>query len=232
MALGRTIGGPVGSVLGSYWGAVVTPVMANLAKRLLSPKELERMELVQKLGLKKFDENIRKGCKLRTDIQIKKFSELAEGILLTSRNAYEEKKIPLLVNLIANAPFTNTPLENMTQTLHEAERMSYRQLCLLAIIDKQEYGDIGLRSLPFGKEKAKHLNEFARGVYQDLNLMIVDGVIAMIISKEVGPVIASGVGTIVPSELVLLYPGDLLVNGLELAGIPESEKKPLIRILN
>ncbi|MFA6602689.1 MAG: hypothetical protein WCT01_02690 [Candidatus Shapirobacteria bacterium] len=105
MITGGVIGGPVGAAVGSYWGTVFTPVITNLAKRLLSPQELERMELVQKLGKKKFEENINKGCKVRKDVSREQLTQLAEGILLTSRDAYEEKKIPLLANLVATTPF-------------------------------------------------------------------------------------------------------------------------------
>lgn len=198
---GSLLGGPVGAAVGGYWGTVFTPVITNLAKRLLSPQELERMELVQKLGKKKFEENIDKGCKVREDLSKEKLTQLAEGILLTSRDAYEEKKIPLLANLVATAPFTSTPIENMTQTLHEAERLSYRQLCLLAIIDRNEYGEgIGLSNLPFIKEKNKHHNEYVEGIYQDLNLMIVDGIIALISSFKAGPMVASGVNLLFPQN--------------------------------
>lgn len=229
---GGMIGGPIGAAVGSYWGTVITPVIEYLAKRMFSPKELERMELVQKLGKKIYDENIRKGCKSREDITEEQFTQLAEGILLTSREAYEEKKIPFLANLIATVPFTSTPIENMMQTLHEAERLSYRQLCLLAIIDRNEYGEgIDLSNLPFIKEEKKHHNEFAEGIYQDLNLMVVDGIIAMIVSHEAGPMMSSGVNFIVPSKLNLLYPGVLLVNGLGLSGVQDDELSPIIKIL-
>lgn len=229
---GSIIGGNVGLEVGALWGTLITPIITAYAKRLLSPKELERMELVQKLGKKIYEENIKKGSKVHEDFAKDKFSQLAEGVLLTSRNAYEEKKIPLLANLVATAPFTSTPIENMTQTLHEAERLSYRQLCLLAVIDRNEYGEgINLSKEPFIKEKKKHYDEFTEGIYQDLNLMVVDGIIALIVSREAGPMMASGVNYIVPSKLNLLYPGVLLVNGLGLSGIPNNELQPLINAL-
>lgn len=229
---GSVIGGPIGAAVGSYWGTVITPVIEYLAKRMFSPKELQRMELVQRLGRKIYDENIRKNCKVRDDLSREQLTQLAEGILLTSREAYEEKKIPFLANLVATVPFTSTPIENMMQTLHEAERLSYRQLCLLAIINRNEYGEgIDLSSLPFIKEEKKHHNEFAEGIYQDLNLMVVDGIIAMIASHEAGPMMSSGVNFVIPSKLELLYPGVLLVNGLGLSGISNKELQPLIDLL-
>lgn len=222
------IGGAVGAAVGSYWGSVLTPIITDLAKRLLSPKELERMKLVQKLAKKKYLEKIDKKCKLRDDLSKEQLTQIAEGILLTSRDSYEEKKIPLLANLVATAPFTSTPIENLTQTLQEAERLSYRQLSLLAIIYKNNYGDeIGLSNLPFIEEKNKHFNEYIKGTYQDLNLMVVDGIIAMVVSNDAGPAMASGVNFIIPSKLKLLYPGDLLVDGLGLSGISNDDLKPL-----
>ena len=235
MAVGNAVGGSVGAAVGGYWGAVVTPVMASLAKSLLIPRQLERMERVHELGKQKYKAALEKGSRPRAGISFEEYVQFTEGILLTSKDTYEEKKIPLLANLVAHTPFTNTPIDNMLQTLHEAERLSYRQLCLLSVIDHNDYErdreQLALSKVPFRNEKDKHLNELAEGVYQDLNLMVVDGIIAMVASEEAGAMMASGAQFITPYDLRLLYPGRLLVNGLELAGISKDETLPLIDVL-
>ncbi len=234
MIVGNAIGGPEGVLLGGYWGTVVTPIITSLAKTYLLPRELKRMELVYNLGKEKYNKLLKQGAKHRKDILLEQSICLTEGILLKSKDSYEEKKIPLLANLVAHSPFTNTPIDNMLQTLHEADRLSYRQLCLLSIIDSNGYGKdrikLKLSKSPFIEEKNKHLNELALGVYQDLNLMIVDGII-MIANENSNAMMAAGTQYIVPYNLRLLYPGTLLVNGLELSSIPDCDINPLIKIL-
>jgi len=229
--IGAAVSFQVGGAEGVMIGSALTAVVKDIGRRLLSPKEISRIERVRREAEEKIIANLNKGSKPRKDLRKELLEELLEGTLLLARKTYEEKKLPYISNLLATTPFTNTPIENMSHTLQVAERLSYRQLCLLAIIDKQEYGDIGLSNKPFNEEKGKHHNELAKGIYQDLNLMIVDGIIAMVVSKEAGAMMAAGVGFIVPTELKLLYPGDLLVNGMGLSGIPSSETKPLIKML-
>lgn len=231
-ALGAVIvGGVFGGPSGAYVGTVVAPIVANIVKGLLGPREVERVERVHKLAVEKYKVLLTRSS-LRKDIPIEKLAALVEGTLLSARSAYEEKKIPLMANLIAKAPFTNTPIDNLTQTLNQAERMTYRQLCLLSIVEKNSWKkELNLTSKPFMQEEKKHFNELAEGVYQDLNVMLVDGTIGMISDEGKSVMMSSGVGFITPAQLIPLYPGRVLVNGLDLSGLPDSELDYLIKVL-
>lgn len=220
---GALVGGIIGGPPGAYVGAVITPIATNIVKGLLGPKEIMRVDKVRDMAIQKYQE-IKKKSPLRKDVSVEDLAPLVEGTLLSARNAYEEKKVPLLANLVAKAPFTNTPIDNLNQTLLQAERMSYRQLCLLAIIESNSWkGEWDLSAKPFKDEEQKHFKEIAEGIYSDLNLMIADGTIAMTSEGRKSIMMSAGVGFIVPALLIPLYPGRLLVNGLELSSIPHSE---------
>lgn len=225
--VGAVIGGPPGA----YIGSVVGPVVTSVVKGLIGPKEKERVERVHELAKLKYIKLSEKSL-LRKDISYEKLTTLIEGTLLSARSSYEEKKVPLLANLVAVAPFTNTPIDNLNQTLNQAERMTYRQLCLLAIVERNHWkGELELSSRPFYQEESKKNHELSEGVYQDLNLMIVDGTLGMTSDDGKSIMMSSGVGYVVPARLIPMYAGRLLINGLDLYSIPDTDLKPLIQVL-
>jgi hypothetical protein len=60
--------------------------------------------------------------------------EVVEGIVLAAQREYEERKLQFYGNLIANIAFHSEV--NRTQAnlfIRQAERMSYRQLCLWSL---------------------------------------------------------------------------------------------------
>jgi hypothetical protein len=67
--------------------------------------------------------------------------ELAEGTLLAAKDTYEKKKLPLIATLLANAYFTPSPVANLVDALHTAEMLSYRELCILAVVWPQDPWD-------------------------------------------------------------------------------------------
>lgn len=226
---GLTIAGPPGAIL----GAIVTPVAGRLLKRILTKREKSRIQKTIELSSQKFEENIKKGAGLRKDLNVLQFQQLTEGILLKAKDTYEEKKIPLIANLLANAPFTSTPLDNLNQSLIYAEQLSYRQLCLIAIIGTGWGEKVGLTDKPLIKQDKKmQLDETVEGVYSDLNHLLVLGILGQVFSKEAGPAIASGMYLISPANLELLYPGRLLYNGMLLGAMDLSELNSFIKILS
>lgn len=223
---GLLIAGPAGAII----GATTTPILADIFKRLLSVNERSRIEKVSSIALRLIKNKLDRGTKPVSNAKNKKIGELFEGMLLTAKDTYEEKKIPFLAQLFATAPFTNTPIENMLQTLITSEQLSYRQLCLIAIIGHNEWGNpYKLADKPlFSEAKRKFPDEQCQGIYQDLNYLIVVGIIGQVLEEHAGPAMSSGVQFIVPSQLILLYPGKLLYNGMQLDNI---EKNDLDRII-
>jgi len=229
MAAGIVLAGPTGVILGS----IIAPVANVLLKRILTNREESRIRKTIELSSQKFKDNISKGASLRKDINILEFQQLTEGILLKAKDTYEEKKISLIANLLASAPFIPTPIDNLNQSLIYAEQLSYRQLCLIAIVGTKWSEKLRLTDKPLSRQgKDAQLDERVEGVYSDLNHLLVLGLIGQILSEDVGPAVASGMYLISPARLKLLYPGVLLYNGMNLGAIDLEELKPLIKILS
>lgn len=225
---GAAIGGIPGAIVGGLSG-LVAPVLKDVLARSLSIQEKERIELVAKLAQNKIQEQLDKGLKPRKDFDRQKAGELFEGVLLKAKDMYEAKKLPFIANLFARAPFTNTPIENMNQTLIHAEQLSYRQLCVLSIIGLNEWDKkLSLSDKPFMHEKKKMYEEKAEGIYQDILSMIQLGLIGQITPNTKAVQYINTVGYIVPKELVLFYPGRLLFNGLQLDYIDEADRELII----
>lgn len=224
---GMLIAGPIGAAI----GAVVSPVVEDVLSRALSIKEKTRIEKVRTFAISEINRLINSGSTPKKDFDFDKASELFEGVLLKAKSTYEEKKLPYIANLFAVAPFTSTPIENINQSLITAEQLSYRQLCLLEIIDRMQFSNLGLSDKALREEVPKINDEKYSGVYQDLIGLNLLGLIGQ--SPKGSPIATFNhyAGFIIPSDLFLYYPGRLLCNGMQLAKIPDDEIKPLIEIL-
>lgn len=227
---GAAIGGLIGGIPGAIVGAAYGAAMDDISKRMLSPMEKNRLEAIQKLAEDKFKEQIERGSGLRKDIKQINLRELYEGMLLAARESYEEKKLPLIANLIATAPFTSTPVDNLVQTLITAEQLSYRQLCILGVIGQNEWGNIfKLRDKPL--QGKNYTDEKVVGIYQDLNYLTALGIIGQVLAEGTGPAISSGAQLIAPASLVLLYPGRLLFNAMRLDTVDKREFDEIVKVL-
>lgn len=229
--VGVVFAGPPGAII----GAVIPPVLSDVLHRMLSQKEKSRIEEVAKLATQKIQEKIKNGAKPTTNAKGKKIKELFEGTLLKAKEAYEAKKIPLFANLFANAPFTNTPFENLNQTLIFAEQLSYQQLCILSLLGNSLVGkELGLSKEPFSKQYKNKFDERTIGIYQDVAYMMQIGIIAEKVpgSNHLNAVLGGGLGNIVPNNLVLLGTGMLLFNGLQLDFIEKVDTQVIRKALS
>jgi hypothetical protein len=227
VAAGFATAGPLGAVV----GLAVESVAEDVVKRFLSPKELTRIEKVLELAAIKHDEHIKKGLALRDDIDRDKYEEFFEGMLLKARESHEEKKIPLLANLFARVPFTNTPIENMMQTLIYAEQLSYRQLCILSVIQFAVFRSSLLSNSEYRDIRKQRPDEKTEGIFQDMFYMMRQGFIGQ--SRDEGRSLINITipADIMPAYVVLLYPGMLLYNGLDLVSVEEVDRKSIIDVL-
>jgi hypothetical protein len=74
--------------------------------------------------------------------------EIAEGVLLAAQREHEERKLKFYSNLLANIAFRNDIDRALANALvKQAERMSYRQLCLLALFGQTERSDNLIRHI-------------------------------------------------------------------------------------
>lgn len=216
--------------LGALGGAVFKPIVTDILKRKLSVLEQSRIDRVygQALGLIK--KKINSGLKLSENKTEDDLKLLLEGSLLAARDSYEDKKIPLLANLISNAPFTNTPTENLVEALKLTESYSYRKLCIISVVGK----NLSLSTLPFKeKYKRKHATETILGVYFDVLSLIREGIFVQIEddSKHLKPV--DYIADIVIDRLKLYSLGRLLFVSLQLDSLDKEdpEFKKIFQIL-
>lgn len=227
-SIGLIAAGPVGAIV----GAVVSPVAAAVLKRVLTKKEKDRVEKVYKLSISKIHENISAGKPLRNDIDRERLKELTEGTLLKAKDTYEEKKLPFIANLLANAAFTNTPVSNLNQTLIYAEQLSFRQLTIVSVIGRNINNEFNLSKDPLmSKDKKLQIDENSMGVYSDINHLMALGILGQELSAGAGPAIPSGVLLISPALLISLYPAILLHSSMVLDYIDQKDTDEIISIL-
>jgi len=237
-AVGAGVGVAVAGPPGALLGGVTAPILADVLKRFLSKNEKTRIQKAATLAGKIIQEKLDKGIPSTANAHDPKAKELFEGMLLSAKNSYEEKKIPFLANLFATAPFTNTPLKNIVQTLITAEQLSYRELCVIAVIGKCEWdkpSKLSKQSLYSVKEKSSLLDEKTQGIYEDVNHLLILGVLGQILGQEneKNPLaaMAGGRDLITPASLVLLYPGKLLFNGMQLDDVDKEDFDEIFEVL-
>ena len=146
--IGAGVGAVIAGVPGALIGSILTPIAEDVLNRMLSVKERNRVEKVRQYAESEIKRMIDSGSVPKQELDRRKVSELYEGVLLKAKSTYEEKKLPYIANLFAIAPFTNTPIENINQSLITAEQLSYRQLCLLGILDEAQFKDLSLSDKP------------------------------------------------------------------------------------
>ena len=227
--IGMLIGGPIGAL----YGAGAGPMLNDLLKRVLSQKQVSRIERTMEYASQQIQAKLNEGASPTGNAKDPRAPELIEGVLLAASNAYEEKKIPLIANLMATAPFTNTPIDNLIQALNLGQQLSYRQLCLIAIIGPHDIGGgFGLSGRPLIEDYQSKSNENTDGLYYDIFWLMNAGVVFQVggQTNTQDPVLQ--VGAIVPSRLWLAYPGKLLYHGMHLStAIPAEDLEPVVEAL-
>jgi hypothetical protein len=217
-------------------GGVATGVairaVADMAKRMMSVKEQSRVELVLSLAKQRIEEHIAANGP-GTAPRAEEMGSLVEGTLLAAKEAFEEQKVPLMANLLATAPFTNTPITNLVGTLQLLESLTYRQICILSLIPGY-FPDRRPRLTE--KTIAMLLSEAA---LDEGNQGILHDVIQIVGQNLAGQVRGGGFldgvpsGDLVPAELALTYPALILVNGTRAsATIPDADLVAIRAVLS
>jgi hypothetical protein len=141
VGIGFLLGGPVGAIA----GAVVPSLVAQL-HRQLSEREQKRTAAVAIIAAARIQRMLDLGHEARHDGFMQgeaghrsPAEEIAEGILISAQREHEEKKLPYLGNLLANFAFQEgLSRSDANLCLRFADRLSYRQLCLLALFGRKD----------------------------------------------------------------------------------------------
>lgn len=133
--------------LGAAAGAAIQQAGGEVAARLLGPREEARVGAAMLYAADRLKMLVEEGASIRTDgffaddVDRSDGSEVVEGVLLAAQRDHEEKKLRFYGNLlaaIAVTPDIDVGFANLL--IRYAEVLSYRQLCLLALIkDKDDY---------------------------------------------------------------------------------------------
>ncbi|ABE45796.1 hypothetical protein [Polaromonas sp. JS666] len=131
-------------------GELIAPSVAIVIKevtaRLLSPRERIRIDAATDVATYRISSRLLAGHICRSDgffdnmeYRGSPSQELLEAVLLKARDSFEEKKVRHLGLFYANLVFTDyVSPQTAHLLLKQLERLSYRQLCLIALVGAKE----------------------------------------------------------------------------------------------
>jgi hypothetical protein len=143
-------GGPAGAAVGATAGKIVTDLFSRageeIEKKYLSRRESARIGIVAVYAMNRIKSNFENNKQIRTDdfferdpiIDRSAADEILEGTLIAAKNEHEEKKLKYYGNLVANIAFhPEIDRYHANYLLRVSERLSYRQICILAILKRK-----------------------------------------------------------------------------------------------
>ena len=168
------LGGPPGAILGGFVGGAFSTAAKKLGsemhERFMGLREEARVGAVCALGAAEIVERINSGERLREDGFFEEgeagrsdAEEVWEGLLSKCQREASERKLPYMGHLFASLAFEESVGLDMAHLcISEAERLSYRQLCLLKILAAED--SLGLRSENYRRE-LEDSSSFPRELY-------------------------------------------------------------------
>ena len=145
--LGFLVGGPEGAIGGSVIGSIskeLLKILGDVGVRALSPREEIRVGTAAYLAIEEIRKRLERGEKPRSDGFFQggessgrsNAKEIFEGVLLKSRGAYEERKIPHVASIFSNAAFSDDiGASEANYALQVIEGLTFRQMSFLAVFD-------------------------------------------------------------------------------------------------
>lgn len=232
-AIGFLSAGIEGAIVGGASGPLLTKIFCHIGQeikdRFLGSREKVRIGATFAFAVAKIQENIKQGQKIREDDFFKDqpeeratAKEILEGILLASQREHEEKKCKFYGSLYANIAFhPEIDRAQANLLIRLAERLSYRQLCLLALFAKNE--KFGLRQGDYrgeGKivwDRVSLLQEIYELYVQ--NMLNASGEALL------------GLGDVNPDKMKIQGTGAFLYNLMELWAIDKEDLEDIAKLL-
>lgn len=234
-ATGLVLTGPEGALAGGAAGSSLTAALKwigqEMSSRLLGPREEQRVGLVYMLAAAEIAERTDAGEQVRRDgffdtdqTGRSDGEEVWESILLKCQQEPEERKLPYMAHLLANLAFHAEIGAHMAhQIIKTAEQLTYRQLCILKIIDaKTQYN---LRETDYRKAGK---GEFPARLYQ-LFYEYYDLHNRGYIDSGTGTML--GLTDVNPSAVTLQGFGIVTLELMRLNEIPEADILPIVQQL-
>jgi hypothetical protein len=205
-AIAGPIGGIAGGIVASGFQVLLNRAVKEQMRRKLSPLEESRTGKVLLQFRTKVIQNLSQGRTLRQDgffsgsiNERSAAAEIFEGVMLAAQREYEEKKIKFEGNFFANIVFDQRIDRAFANFLLKvAQMLSYRQLCILALLVQQE--NFHLRDTSY--RSIERFNDYGLlALLQDIyhlysqGLLFVDGE-ALVSPFDIAPAKMMAVGTI------------------------------------
>ena len=226
------IGTPIASIGGASLAIFLTKGINEIAERMLSPREKTRVGAAEYLVLLGIRDNLEKGLQIRQDdffdnylINRSKAEELFEGIIIKCKNEYEENKIIYISNIYINVAFDSTiNPNNVNQILNTVEKLSYRQLTMIALVGQNKENQLLLRKDDYRGELIKINNEL-EFLLQDFVIVNSYGLIERYDNTKI-----LDVSDIIPGGMTLTSIGETYYNLLELSSLSTDDLDYLINL--
>ncbi|MBA6134540.1 hypothetical protein [Pseudomonas juntendi] len=239
-AVGGAVGslaGPGGTVAGAAIGAAAgeacVVVLEDLAQRFLSPREEQRVGGVAAMAIESIRER-----RLWDEVRDDDFfdhsgdgpspaEEIFEGVLLSAKQEHEELKLPFLANFYANLVFTPyVQRAEANYLLAIAESLTYRQFCILSLVNRKTEFELRSALWPGGSISADSLDAAQQALYLYQRQLLIS------YSEEYGRGgFVYEVNLVLPCEAILSSTGKRLVDLLGLDAISEDELRALAKAL-
>ena len=241
VGVGTAIAGPIGGIVGGITASGLEVMIRKFASkhlpkdihRNLSINEKERLRKVLSHFNTKIIQNLSEGRTIRQDsffdeklYERSAPEEILEGVLFAAEREYEEKKVKYVGILLANIliePKIDRAFANFLLRL--SERLSYRQLCILALFAQRDKFTLRDKDYRFEDDNNQWGTDFNNNLkfalLQDIydlysqNMLGIDG-FAMVSAFDINA-----------SKMVIFGPAKALyfLKGLE--EIDQSDIKPL-----
>jgi hypothetical protein len=239
-AVGLTIGGPPGALIGAGAGPLVTSVFRRIAfeikHRCLGSREEVRVGEVFVYALARISERLEAGEEPRADGFFDErpddrpdAEEVLEATLLAAQRDPAEKKLKYYGNLLANVSFEPgiaKPLAN--QLIRQASNISYQQLCLLFLFSNQgREGQLKLREENYRPAHfdATDVTLELAGLLQEIFELYTSNML-----NAAGSALL-GIADVKPASMRTQATGAALYNLMELWSLPIEDIEPVARLL-
>lgn len=141
--LGIVTSNPSGIILGSAIGEAISLSINDFSNRVLSEKEKNNISIIEAFSIAKILENQEtKGepnKKYFSNLKSGNAQELYEGVLITAKNNYEDKKLEHIAYFYANIIYTADIEPQLSHLLLSTlQSLNFKQLSILSIAGQQE----------------------------------------------------------------------------------------------
>ncbi|MBW7941646.1 MAG: DUF456 domain-containing protein [Candidatus Kuenenia stuttgartiensis] len=224
--IGTILGGQMfGAIAGSVTGEVVKNTLGELAERWLAPKQAERIGTASELIINRIYERQKNGEGVRDDGFFENngarsnAEELFEGVLIRCSTEYEEKKIPYIANIFHNTAFDiSLNSANANYILSTANRLTFRQLALVAIVGQNQNNQRGLRIQGNRENFEQLMTEDLHFILQDFRALADYGLIRSENRMDMNSYIDFPPGTLILTEM-----GQRFFNTTGLNSMPDDD---------